>query len=101
MSRKDLNDKLDALPNGEGTVSIDQDNGSAEVDVADTDRLGVRVRRVRVRREQPVDIQKEADALPDRLRSLPQPVEPVEVSPRSKARGSGASQKTTSTSRLR
>jgi hypothetical protein len=76
-----LDDALDALDEGGGTVEVDRDAGTAEVDVIDVDRLGVRVRRVKVTRDADVDVAAEADALPDRLRSLPDRVEPHEVSP--------------------
>jgi len=80
MSRDPLNKALDDL-DGAGTVEVDRDGGSAEVDVVDADRIGVRVKGVRVRHDGPVDVEREARALPDRLRSLPDPVEPVEVAP--------------------
>ena len=40
-----LDEALDALPEGTGTVSIDRDGNDAEVDVVEADRLGVRVPR--------------------------------------------------------
>lgn len=79
--QQDLDDALDALDGEEGTVSVERDGGSAEVDVVDADRLGVRVRGVRVRRNAQVDVAKEAEALPKRMRSLGDPVKPVEVAP--------------------
>lgn len=78
---KDLDDALDALPAGGGKVTVDRPGAKATVDVVDADRLGVRVRGVRVDREGPVDVAKEAAALPERLRALPDRVAPVEVAP--------------------
>ena len=80
-SNDKLDDALDALDGESGTVSIDQDGGTAEVDVVEADRLGVRVRGVRVTRKRGVDVAREAKELPDRLRSLPDRVEPSEVAP--------------------
>lgn len=76
-----LNDALDRVPTGGGIVRVDRDDTQAEVDVIDADRLGVKVRAVRINRNQPVDIAQEAAALPDRMRSLPDRIEPVEVAP--------------------
>jgi hypothetical protein len=45
------------------------------------DRLGVRVRGVRVDRDADQDVTERARVLPDRLRTLPDRVEPVEVAP--------------------
>ena len=87
MSDRKLEDALDALPRTGGTLSIPtgaRDAGpgtNAEVDVVDVDRLGVRVREVRVTRERPVDLDTEAHALPDRLRALPDRLAPVEIDP--------------------
>lgn len=75
-----LDDALDQV-NGAGSAEVERDGGSASVDVADVDRLGVRVRRVRVEREAGWDVGEKAHALPDRLRSLPDRVEPQEVAP--------------------
>lgn len=75
-----LDDALDGL-GGAGTAGVPRDGGSAEVDAVEVDRLGVRVRRVRVERTEPWDVRGRAEALPDRLRSLPERVEPQEVAP--------------------
>ena len=45
-------------------------------------RLGVRVKRVGLTRVKDVDVLQEAEALPDRLKSLPERVIPVEVDAR-------------------
>lgn len=76
-----LDEALDALDDGDGTVSIDHQNGHAEVDVVEADRIGVRVREIRIERDRPIDVAGEANALPERMRSLPERVEPVEVAP--------------------
>lgn len=81
MSERGLDRALDALPSGGGTVSVDRPGGTAEVDVTEVDRLGVRVRGVRVNRGAPVDVGAEARALPDRVRALPDRVAPVEIAP--------------------
>ncbi|MEN0065500.1 MAG: hypothetical protein AAGA48_25375 [Myxococcota bacterium] len=81
MSDSPLDKALDGLKGTPGTIEVDRDNHAAEVDVVDVDRIGVRVRGVRVRRTGSVDVQREAAALPERLRSLPDPVEAVEVAP--------------------
>ena len=79
-----LRDALrDALDEGKtGTVEIEAEGRSAEVDVVDVDRIGVQVRGVRVRREQAYDVEAVAEKWPRELRDLPDRVEPVEVDPR-------------------
>ena len=74
-----LDDALDAL-DGPGIARVPREHGHAEVDVIEVDRLGVRVRSVRVEREQR-DLADEAAALPGRLRALPDPVVPCEIAP--------------------
>lgn len=81
MSAESLDDALDGLKGRSGTIEVDRDAHSAEVDVVEADRIGVRVKGVRVRRDGPLDVAREAEALPDRLRSLSDPVSPVEVEP--------------------
>jgi hypothetical protein len=76
-----MDDALNGLGGKPGVIEAPTGcGGSAEVEVTDVDRLGVRVRRVTVSRA-PVGIAQEADALPERLRSLPERVAPFEVSP--------------------
>ncbi len=77
---KPLSEALDALGGQPGTARAEGTAGSIEVDVADVDRLGVRVSRVKVARS-PVDVEAEAHALPQRLRALPHAIAPVEVAP--------------------
>jgi len=81
MSDRSLDDALDALPPGGGSVTVDRGGAKATVDVVDRDRIGVRVRGVRVDRERPVDVEREAATLPERLRALPERVAPLEVAP--------------------
>lgn len=76
-----LDSALDALPDNSGTIEIERDDATTEVDVVDVDRLGVRVKGVRVRRSRAIDVEQEATALPERLRALPDRVEPVEIAP--------------------
>ena len=80
MSRA-FDDALDALASGEGSVTLPDARGDTEVDVAEVGRIGVRVREVRVHRSTERDVQHEAAALPGRLRTLPDPLHPIEVSP--------------------
>lgn len=76
-----IDEALDAREGDERTLEVAQGDARAEVDVVDVDRLGVRVERVKVVRGER-DVVKEAEALPDRLRSLPDRLVPVEVDPR-------------------
>lgn len=75
-----LDDALDAV-DGSGTAEVQRNGGKAEVEVEDVDRLGVRVRRVRVERDEDWDVRERAEALPERMRSLPEKVEAQEVAP--------------------
>lgn len=77
---KPLSEALDDLAGQPGTAVGQGPAGPVEVEVADVDRLGVRVSRVRVSHGA-VDIAVEAEDLPRRLRSLPDAVRPVEVAP--------------------
>ena len=81
MKDRRLDDALDALPPGGGTVTVDRGGNQATVDVIDADRLGVRVRGVQVARGRSIDVAAEAGALPERLRALPERVAPIEVAP--------------------
>lgn len=76
-----LDHALDALPPGGGPVTVEREGATATIDAVEADRIGVRVRGLRVDRDGPVDVAREAGALPDRLRSLPDRVAPVEVAP--------------------
>ena len=76
-----LDQALDALPAGGGAVTVEREGATATIDAVEADRIGVRVRGLRVDRDAPVDVSREAHALPDRLRSLPDRVAPIEVAP--------------------
>lgn len=74
-----LHRALDAHPDAPGTARVDGDGGAwAEVDVVRVDRIGVRVREVRVGHP-PRDVAEEADRLAGALRDLPDRLAPVEV----------------------
>ena len=75
----DLDDALDRHIGHGDPIEVQRQGGSAHIDVAEADRIGVRVRSVRVRRDAGVDALTEAERLPGRLRTLPEPVRPVEV----------------------
>lgn len=79
-----LRDALkDALDKGDtGTVEVEADGHTAEVDVVDVDRIGVQVNGVRVRRRDAYDIEVVGETWPDKLRDLPDRVQPVEVDSR-------------------
>jgi hypothetical protein len=78
---RELDEALDRAPAGGGTVSVARPHGSADVDVVEVDRIGVRVRGVTVNRDQPADVAREAERLPGAIRSLPDRLAPVEVDP--------------------
>lgn len=74
---------LDAHPDAPGTVRVPGEGGGhAEIDVEKVDRIGVRVRGLRVVHGERRDVADEAKRLTDDLRSLPHRVTPVEVEPR-------------------
>lgn len=75
--REAVDRALDALAGPSGEVAVEADGRRADLDVVDHDRLGVRVRSVRVVRP-PVDVADEAGRLAD-ARGLPDAVVPVEV----------------------
>lgn len=77
-----IEDALDALDAGTGMVRASTKRGTVAVDVVAVDRLGVKVREVSVTRDDPFDLVLECAALPERVRSLPHRVIPVEVDPR-------------------
>ncbi len=66
---------------GSGRIRATGDDGTAEIDAVAIGPIGVRVREVTVGRDADIDISEEAEALPDRLRSLPHRVVPIEVDP--------------------
>ena len=78
-SHKAIEQALDALDGDAGSVSAAVPGGEATVDVVAVDGLGVKVRGVSLDRSNPFDLETECHALPDRIRSLPHRVHPVEV----------------------
>jgi len=69
-------------PGVTGTIEAEAEVGTATVDVVEAGPIGVKVDAVRIRRDAEVDVVEEAAALPERLRSLGERVQPVEVEPR-------------------
>ena len=78
--RSALDDALVDLE-GAGTVDVVGDRGSAEVEVSQAGEIGVRLRRVRVRRSESREIVSDARRLARGLRCLPDTLCPVEVDP--------------------
>ncbi len=76
--RDALEDALDQASAGD-TVEVESGGGKARVDVVDVDRLGVRVRGVKVTRDRDIPLEQLTHELPDRVRSLPQRVAPIEI----------------------
>ena len=64
-----------------GSIRAEKDGAIAEVEVEDVDRLGARVRSVRVTGATGVGITSHTERLPEALRALPERVVPVEVAP--------------------
>jgi hypothetical protein len=77
-----LFEALDGLVDGCGELSVDLEQGRAEIEVLESGRLGVRVQRLGLSRSRDVDVLQEAESLPSRLKSLPERVLPVEVDAR-------------------
>lgn len=70
----------EALDRGEpGTVVAEAGGRRVEAEVVDVDRLGVRLGRVKVSAAGPRDVEAIAREWPEKLRSLPDRVAPVEV----------------------
>ena len=76
-----LDQALDAVPQDGGTAVVSDPAGEVRVEVVEVDRLGVRVRGVSVGHADPIDVVAEADALPTRLRAIPEALVPIEVDP--------------------
>ena len=68
-SHSAINDALDSLDEESGLVQAEVSGGQASVDVVSVDRLGVKVREIRVQRKEPFDMIAECESLPDRIRS--------------------------------
>lgn len=70
-------------PGATGTVEVDLPRGRARIDVVTSGPVGVEVERVRVTRDGPVDVVREAERLSRRLeRHLDEDLAPSEVDPR-------------------
>lgn len=78
--RRELGEALDGAL-APGSVTVEGDGRRAEVDVAEVDRLGVRVRTVRVTVARSGNIVQQAERLPEACRTLPERIVPVEVAP--------------------
>lgn len=76
--RRELDAALDAACSG-GTARTR--SADVEVEVVEADRLGVRLRRVRVERAEPHDVESIAERWPRAVRELPDRVQPVEIAP--------------------
>lgn len=78
----ELGGRLDRALSGPGIVRVEHEGRVAEVDVVEVDRLGVRVRSVRVDAGPgEVTVQEAAARLPGALRGLPERLVTVEVAP--------------------
>ena len=81
MKPAELDQALDALE-GAGEARAERPSGAqVTVKAEAVGPIGVRVRKVRLQRVAPVDLVRECEALPERLRALGERVVPVEVSP--------------------
>ncbi len=78
MKATRLDEALDAL-DGAGTAEVSGEGGGAEIDCAEVGPIGVRVNRVRISRVADADVVREAEALPERTRSLGERLRAVEV----------------------
>ncbi len=78
---EDLGRLLDHAITGTGTVRVERQGATAEVEVVEADRLAVRILRVRVSGESTRGVRDTAARLPDACRGLPERIVPVEVAP--------------------
>lgn len=76
-----IDQALDRVRAG-GMAQIDQGSTQAEVEVIEADRIGIKVRRVRVERDRDYEVHGIAERWPRTVRSLPDRLHPVEVEPR-------------------
>jgi hypothetical protein len=77
-----LDDALDAHGPDSGTVRVDAGGVTHELEVEAVGPLGVRLRRLTVRRHTDRDLEVAARTLPERLRPLPERLVSTEVDPR-------------------
>jgi hypothetical protein len=68
-------------PGAPGTVQVEADGVTLEAEVTDCERIGATVERLKVRRDQPGDVEIQAQAIAERLHGLGERVQPVEVAP--------------------
>jgi len=82
LERADLARKAgEPDPGAPGRIEIEADGLSLEADVVDCERIGATVDRLRLRRQEPGDVQAQADAIAGRMHGLGERVQPVEVEP--------------------
>jgi hypothetical protein len=79
--KKGIDEALDKHSGEAGTVSVHGDVGTADVEIVEFGRIGVRVREIRVDRRCEIDVKEEAQRMAERLRSLGEALAPVEVAP--------------------
>ncbi|TVQ88764.1 MAG: hypothetical protein EA397_16335 [Deltaproteobacteria bacterium] len=72
---------LDGVRAG-GTAQIEGAGTQTEIEVVESDRLGVKVRRIRVERDRAYDVEALGDRWPKTVRQLPDRLKPVEIEPR-------------------
>lgn len=68
-------------PGPPGTVQVEADGFALEAEVVDCERIGATLDRLKVRRDQPGDVQAQARAIAGRMHGLGERVAPVEVEP--------------------
>lgn len=81
MKHHALDAALDALEGAGEARATTPSGAEVAVEAEAVGPIGVRVRKVRLQRAAPVDLQRECEELPERLRALGERVVPVEVSP--------------------
>ena len=81
-SHDSISEALDAMDGPTGAVEVDLPDGKGVLDVREVGALGVTVGEVRVRRNQPYELETAAQEVAKRVRSLRDRVVPVEVDTR-------------------
>jgi len=77
-----LEKKLDLPGAGTGSVQVDSETGAVQLDIADHDRLGATVDRLRVSVPSSATLPEQASAIADRVRDLGGKLIPIEVDER-------------------
>ena len=77
-----LKDKLGLPGVNRGPVEVETDEGSAQVDLVESDNLGVKVNRIRVQVPDPGSLHQQSEQITRRVRSLGEHLVPVEIEPR-------------------